>query len=299
MPAGIKRKKEISMKTPKRFLAQADLKRTLQITIGSLLLAAGILSGCASWPTEGPSGTFTITGIPSEYEGKFVKVSLYLPPQREEGKLIVPSPKEVARGPAAAIRNGELTFPLYGKEAGYFASDTVNVCLRLRDTEAELGRVFGNAGFDFIFAEVPFENGVTEVQWDDQVTPGFINVTNIPPEFADNTGATVYIGNPDYELKVTVVLKVPVAQGAEATCTVAFPPPTGSAPRIGTGKFIASEYGRYRSFPQSGTRDVVVQLATFTDPNDPRTVSYSFFRFRTAPIQDGGITLDLSRGVRR
>jgi hypothetical protein len=265
------------------------LKRALQINIGlPLVLAACIFSGCASWPTEGPSGTLTITGIPAEYEGKFVSSNLYIPPQ-----------KEVARGAAAAITNGELKLPLYGKKAGYFASDAANGCLRIRDTAAELGRVSGNANFDFIFAELRFENGVTEVKWDDQVTPGLITIIDIPPEFADNTGATVYIGHPDYELKVTVTGNLPVAKGTEASCTVDFPQLTGSTSEGGTGKFFASEYGKYRPFPQSGTRDVIVQLAAYTNPDDPQTLAYSFFQFKAALIQDGKITLDLSKGVKQ
>jgi hypothetical protein len=286
----------------KKILVKDGLKRVFQTTCGlSLLLAAYIFSGCASWPTEGPSGTFTITSIPAEYEGKFIKSSLYLPP--EKGKLI-PLPKEVARGPATAITNGELKLPLYGKEAGYFASDTANVCLRIGDTAAEVGGRYGNTGFDFIFAEVQFEDGMKELKWDDQVAPGFVTVTGIPPEFIENMqGSMVYIGNPDYELKVTLLGKSPVAQGAEATCSVAFPPPRSSAPRdIATGRFFASENDKYRSFPQSGTRDIVVQLATSTpnpNPNGVSMLSYSLFQFKAAPIQDGKIILDFSKGIRQ
>jgi hypothetical protein len=285
----------------KKFLVKDGLKRVFQTKCGlSLLLAACIFNGCASWPTEGPSGFLTITGIPSEYEGKFVKSSSYVPIPKEEQGLFS-SPKEVARGPATAITNGELKLPLYGKEAGYFGSDTANVCFRLRDTAEELGRIYGNANFDFIFADVQFEDGVKELKWDDQVRPGFITVTNLPAEFANNTGATVYIGNPDYELKVTVVLKAPVTQGTEATCTVDFPPATSPLRGIGTGKFFTSEYGKYRSFPQSGTRDVIVQLskAAETSTTGVSTLSYTLFRFKAARIDGYRIHLDLSEGIRQ
>jgi hypothetical protein len=285
----------------KKILIKNGLKRVLQTKCGlSLLLAAFIFNGCASWPTEGPSGTFTITGIPSEYEGKFVKLSLYLPLQIDKSKLISSAaPKEVARGPVTAVTNGELALPLYGKEAGYFGSDTVNVCLRIGDTAKEVGGRYGNAGFDFIFADVPFEDGVKEVKWNDQVTPGFITITNIPAEFKGST-ATVHIGHPDYELKATSILGAPIVTGTEATCTAILTSTENSTWQgILTEKFIASVDGKYLSFPQSGTRDVIVQLAKFADPNKPSTLSYTLFRFKTAPIQDGKIILDLSQGVRQ
>jgi hypothetical protein len=272
----------------KKFPVKDGLKRAFQTTCGlSLLLAAYIFSGCASWPTEGPSGTLTITGIPAEYEGKLALANL------------LASNKEVARGVATAITNGELKLPLYEKKSGYFGSDTFNIRLKIEDPgEAPINNQFGEAGTDAIFESVKFEDGVKEVKWDDQVTPGFITLTNIPPEFTGQTGgrALVYIGNPDYELKVTGPGS---AQGTEATCSVAFPLPTSSAPRdIATGKFIASEYGKYRPFPQSGTRDVIVQLSTFANPNNPATISYSFFRFKTARIDGYRIHLDLSEGVK-
>jgi hypothetical protein len=287
------------MKKTRLFLKDG-LKRALQTTCGlSLLVAASMFSGCASWPTEGPSGTLTITGIPAEYEGKFVRSSLLVPP--DKGALI-PAPKEIARSPATAITNGELTLALYGKDAGYFASDTANVCLRIGDTAEELGRIYGNANFDLIFADVPFEDGVKDVKWDDQVAPGFVTVTGVSPVFAENMhGAMVYIGRPDNALTVTLLGKLPVANGAEASSSVAFSQPAGSTPRdTVTGRFFVSENGKYRSFPQSGTRDVVVQLATST-PNTTgvSTLSYSLFRFNAAPIQNGTITLDLSKGVRQ
>jgi hypothetical protein len=199
------------------------LKRALQTTCGlSLLLAASMFNGCASWPTEGPSGTLTITGIPAEYEGKFVKASLFLPLEKKEGKLFISPPKEISRAPVAAISNGQLTLSLYGEEAGYFGSDTANVCLRIGDTAEKAGGRYGNAGFDFIFADVPFADGVKTVKWDDQITHGFVTLTNFPAGFlytneergiriinTDNTvkmgGATVYIRHPDQELKVTRV----------------------------------------------------------------------------------------------
>jgi hypothetical protein len=277
------------MKRTKSFLVKDGLKRALQITIGlPLVLAACIFSGCASWPSEGPSGLLTITGIPAEYEGKLALANL------------LASKKEVARGVATAITNGGLKLPLYEKKSGYFGSDTLDIRLKIEDAgEAPINNQFGEAGIDAIFESVQLRNGVSELKWDDQVTPGFIIITNIPPEFTDQTGgrALVYIGNPDYELKVSGPGS---AQGTEATCSVAFPLPTSSTPQnIATGKFIASEYGKYRPFPQSGTRDVIVQLAQYTNPNDPSTLSYSFFQFKAAPIQDGKITLDVSKGVKQ
>ncbi|MDR3343072.1 MAG: hypothetical protein LBT14_09875 [Treponema sp.] len=286
----------------KKFPVKNGLKRVFQTKCGlSLLLAACIFSGCASWPTEGPSGTFTITGIPSEYEGKFVMSSLYIPPEKKAGQLVVFSPKEIARGHATAITNGELKLPLYGKEGGYFGSDTANVCLRLRDTAAELNRIFGNTDFDLVFANVRFEDGVKELKWDDQVAHGFVTIIDLPAKFrsAENTGATVYIRHPDYELKVPLVMNKVVAQGVEGTCEVDLSPPTSSSLRGGTGKFFVEEYYNYRSFPQSGTRDIIVDILTYPQPYNQMTVVHSFFEFKAVPIQDGKITLDLSKGIKQ
>jgi hypothetical protein len=249
-----------------------------------------VLAGCASWPEEGPSGMLTITGIPAEYEGKFVKSSSYVPPA-DTAKLFA-TPKEVARAPVSVIRNGEAKLPLYGKKAGYFDSDIADTGLRIRDTAEALAGQIGNAGFDIMFALVRFNNGVADLKWNDQVTPGIVIITGIPAEFPDAgaTGATVYIGHPDYKLKVSVFMNAPVSTGAEATCFVEF--------EKGIGRFFVSEYGKYGHFPQSGTRDVIVQLGK-TDPDNPTTLSYSFFHFKSAPIQDGTITLDLSKGDKR
>jgi hypothetical protein len=247
---------------------------------GMVLTFGLMLAGCASWPTEGPSGTLTITDIPAEHEGRLALANL------------LASNKEIARGNTAVITNGELKLSLYTKKAGYFDNDTLNVRLKIEDPgEAPINNQFGEAGIDAFFESVTFENGVAELKWDDQLTPGFLTVTNIPAEFADNTGAIVYIGNPDYDLKVTVAGKAPIASGTEANCSVRF------ENGIGTGKFWTSEYGKYRPFPQSGTRDVIVQLATITNVANGG-ISYTLFQFKAASIQDGKITLDLAKGVK-
>jgi hypothetical protein len=284
------------MKTTKSFPVKDDLRRAFQITIGlPLVLAACVLSGCASWPTEGPSGTLTITGIPAEYEGKFIKSSLYLPLQIDKSKVISnATPKEVARSPAAAITNGEIRLPLYEKKAGYFASDTADVCLRIGDTAENF--TSGNAGFDFIFAEARFENGVKELKWDGQVTPGFITITNIPADFV-NGSATVSIGSPSTELKTSSLLGTTIVTGAEATCSITFGLTVGSDWQdTRTEKFFVKVDGKYLPFAQSGARDVIVNLAK---PDDSGKYSYSFLQFKAASIQDGKITLDLSKGVKQ
>lgn len=276
-----------------RSQSPADIRRLAsRVGIAALFAVIGLgLVECATFSKEGPSGELTITGISPEYEGKFIRASLYLPPP--DPTALFASPKEIGRSIVVGITNGELKLPIYGKKGGYFGNDTINVCLRIEDTEVSLNNTYGNADFDEIFGSVTFNNGAATVKWDNRVKAGFINITNIPSEFVDNTGAIVYIGNPDYDLKVSrsAGSAPPVASGGEGTCIVDF------KDGIGTGKFFSSELGKYRDFPPSGSRDTVVQLAVRKDPNNP-ALSYIFFRFKSAPIQDGKITLNLAQGVR-
>jgi hypothetical protein len=247
--------------------------KILFLAMTAMALTFGlVLAGCASWPTEGPSGTLTITGIPAEHEGKLVLANL------------LASNKEIARGNATAITAGEVKLPLYTKQAGYFGNDTLSVRIKTEVSDINV-----------LFDPVPFGDGVGELKWDDQIIPGFITVTNFPAEFADNSGSIVYVGNPGYILKATVIASAPpVYTGAEASCSVQI------ANGIGTGTFWASENGRFRHFPTSGTRDVIVQLASAGAELAPGVTSlvYTLFEFKAAPIQDGRITLNLANGVK-
>jgi hypothetical protein len=272
----------------KNFLAKDDLKRALQITIGlPLLLAVCILGGCVAWPISGGDpGWLTITGIEG-MDGKFVTSSSYLPPPAIPGILDFLGPKEVARSPAAVIINGEVKLHLYVAGSRYEEIDTVNVCLRIGQSAEGLAKRLGNTGFDHIFAEVRFNQGEMELNWADQVTPGYITIVNAPPEFAAGS-ATVYIGLPGHELKVSGT----AYQGAEATCTVALSNRTGTQQ-----PFFASpdgRFGNYRSYPKSGERDVIVVVRSSSGAR-----SSARFEFKAAVIQNGTITLDLSRGVRQ
>ena len=144
-----------------------------------LALAACIFSGCAS--SDGgksvePPGTLTITGIPAEYEGKFVSFSFDM--QNIAPVQIVASGKDpralLARVEGAVIKDGEARLLLFvqriiGGYTSYSGSDTFPVQLGIRDTAQSLqmpqeaGSVYEA---DFIFESVTFDKGAANMEWD-------------------------------------------------------------------------------------------------------------------------------------
>jgi hypothetical protein len=144
-----------------------------------LSLAAGLFTGCATTGGSGGAspGTLTITGIPAEYQGKYILIKVV-----SANKSFTSSKNGVT---GTVITNGEVNLPLY-KEAlfskGFLERDTGDIELSVMDTEKiSSGKVYV-AGFE----TVQFENGAAAVQWNDGAVLGIaVTITGIPAGYND------------------------------------------------------------------------------------------------------------------
>jgi hypothetical protein len=132
-------------------------------------LAAVVFASCTTIGTTSDSvvpGNLLITGIPLEYEGKYVSISW-------DSGLIITSSAEKPTGSlvtGAAIRNGEVNLPLYVMSkpdvlfwwwVGYNKNDIIDLGIVISDrVKASL-----HAKADVIFKLVKFRNGVATVRW--------------------------------------------------------------------------------------------------------------------------------------
>jgi hypothetical protein len=267
------------MKTKKSFLVKDGLKRVFQTTLSlSLLLAACIFIGCATTP-QGPHGTLTITGIPAEFEGKFITASSFYP---------LTGGSNQAHTERTVITNGEVALSIYkglfGKN-GYIASDTLQVSLDIADTKSA-GSLGGN---DAIFTSVTFENGDATVNWEDAVRPGYITITGIPADLHGGgaSGISITIGyysaNPFSGIPVTV--------------------PAGLNGHISNGtvtlKVYQADLSRQGlSYTETGIKDI---WATIDDhsKDSGMMAGNTTYLFKAVQITDGKATIDFSRGVRQ
>jgi len=281
------------------------------LTIGlPLALAACILNGCASTGSKeppGPPGILTITGIPAEYEGKFI--SAYMSSIPDFSKAIQNSPT-VARAEDRAIKNtserryivikdGEVKLPFYvnkafGDGGGYAGTDPVDVKLGISDREkAATGNYFT---FSLLsraaIASVAFEDGVAEAKWDDVCKPVYITVTNIPEIY--NQGSTIQVGQK--------AIKMPSIGGVVLfafEAAAAFGSDNGNV-RDGTTTvpvLPSRKASGYLSFPESGTMDVVI---TLSPPSSGSGVTVDHvFLFKNAQFTNSKTVLDFRQGARQ
>jgi hypothetical protein len=296
-----------------------SLKR---LTIGlPLAVAVCIFIGCASSgggsSSETP-GTLTITGIPEEYEGKFVSAGMTTAYNPSKGAFQVL--KGVARSEHTLAANGEVKLPVtnyapFGKK-GYAGSDTLDVKIVISDpvkgeVDPEIAESRSKAGLPpmeprteyvglsaAVFASVTFENGVAEANWDDAVKGGHITVTNIAvPEgytwSERGVAPVIYIG------KVTgsvIPYGTPSGNGGVINGTLAVPVLRS-----------LDESGRYSSFSENGTVAITLKLVlTAVDrPEITRGVSGVamdndfFFLFTAVEITDGKAVIDFRQGIRQ
>jgi hypothetical protein len=281
------------------------------LTIGlPLALAACIFSGCASMGggssnSNDPPGILTITGIPAEYEGKFVSANMMSIPNSNGSSV------QLARAQNRAIRDmtdrqyiaivdGEVKLPFYiekvfGDGGGYAGPAPGDVTLEIKDREkTDAVNVFNYPLISSaIIASVAFEDGVAQAKWSDAFKPIYITVTNIPEIYSQNS--TIEAGQ-----KAT---RAPLSIGG----VVVFGFETASAAgrgsnwvRNGTTTVPVLPWRKesgYIPFPASGTMDIVV---TLSPPSSGSGVTVGHvFLFKDMPITNGRATLDFRRGVRQ
>jgi hypothetical protein len=162
-----------------------------------LICAAALFASCSGIPDsrgelENP-GMFTLTGIPEEFDGKLVYVSIdfrdaapplaarepnYSPFQRKPQNNA--APPLVAREPPGGrqsgsdleliVYDGELKLPLYTQGffslGGYSGSDTYNIWFTISARDA-MDKWKLSYYATITFKSVQFENGVAAVNWND------------------------------------------------------------------------------------------------------------------------------------
>jgi len=289
------------------------------LTIGLLLaLAACIFSGCASTGSKeppNPPGILTITGIPAEYEGKFISADINNIPDfskaiQTSSTIAITEDRAIedSHSPERryiAIKDGEVKLPFYVKKAfgnggGYAGSDTADVKLEIADREkAASGKYFT---FPLLsraaIASVAFEDGVAEAKWDDACKPVYITVTNISEIF--NGSSTIQVGQK--AIKLPSIGNGPVVFGHDAAAA------SGSAQgsvRDGITTVVvlpSRKASGFMPFPESGTMDVVVSLflpAQKVAQGVNMPSGYHVFLFKDAQFTDSKADLDFRQGARQ
>lgn len=268
------------------------------LTIGlPLAMAVCIFSGCASTgggDSNTPPGTLTITGIPEEFNGKFISVgySFFPDPSKKIGIA-----KKVA-GINTAVKNGEARLPLHyigglGNKvgSGYIGNDTVDsITININDTSESK---YFTSEPDFAFASsVTFKNGVAAVKWDDAFKVGIsITINNIPAQYI-STAKELYADVFIYvEPDTTAVLGKPLfLMGSYGHNRI-------ENDNV-TIKIYKENQGPYLPAVLNGTKSVMVGLPSGKIASTG-TVTYDYFLFKAVQITDGNAVLDFRQGVKQ
>ncbi|GHV19846.1 hypothetical protein FACS189494_02410 [Spirochaetia bacterium] len=254
-------------------------------------LSAFLFTGCGTMGgamgdavSASSPGTLVITGIPGEYEGKFVSLSTLGLGEKVLSSLIdSAAPPKDEHGTGTVIKNGEVKLSLYTVEKnpfnpfnkysinGYVGNDTGTVGIRIRDT-AEPVYPENDTGIDAVFESITFENGAASAAWDAAFKSGSITITGIPDEFNGR--------------EVTVLL----GYGGNKMTAAAEKRLMGNSIRDGkvTIKII--------SYTVTGTKDIVLSIST------NRAVQNLFenaFLFKAAQINNGKVVLDFAKGIKQ
>ena len=255
--------------------------RNKLFTIGlPFVMVACIFIGCATMGGDSDGsepGTLTITGIPAQYNGKFVLFSWLSDIKTSAVKPVGSSP--TLKG--TVITNGAVTLPLYKGNSSLFSgipayngSDTLNIELVITDKDTP-----SQNAPDAYFTSVVFENGVAEVQWDTAVIPSTITITNIPADLNN------------MEIEILIGASGTALRGYTGEFTIFRMKPTN-------GTLTAKIFSRNKQGPicipvtESSTKDIALAI---TDPNSGVQRS-RYVLFKNAQITNGKVTLDFRQG---
>jgi len=300
------------------------------LTIGLPLSLAACIFCTGASKKASPPGTLTITGIPAEYKNKFIKTEIWNIPNPtakiKSSGAIANSEDRAVKGSDRlymAIKDDRVELPVYivkmfGQGDGYAGSDTTDIYIEIYErvavvsqTAEPLPSIFGKRKdpepapetFSFtilskaVIGAATFQNGVTEVKWEDAVKamPINITVTNIPAEYqpvdqSDFRNTQIQIGEKlEKALGGVFISKGVSSQGGgnirngTATATI-FP----------LGK---NDAGNYITLPENCTVDIAVSLSP---PSNDKGVSVAHvFLFKGVQITGSKAVLDLRRGVRQ
>jgi len=278
----------------KLFTIGLPLVMVVYIFIGAPVLAVG----------DDLTGTLTITGIPAEYDGKFVgSHDMHAIPDFKKAveitKIIAQSYKNVNAKVYVQVTNGEVKLPVYsfkiaGESKGYTGNDALDVILQIFDNNDQEN---ANILMSVFLPSVKFENGIAASKWDDALKPGTIIVNNIPEKPYINQTDNIF-GNNAQIVVGKGTKKVPIL-GLVFNTTLASG--TNNINSNGTATVQALP-NRTKSgcdpFPQSDTVDITVTLSVPPEPGKAVGVGHVFL-FKNVQISDGKAVLDLRKGVKQ
>lgn len=259
------------------------------------------------------AGSLTITGIPSEYQGKFVSSELQVTKPGPLGSTRL-SLLSVTATKGVITSAGEFKLPLR-EESGVFSktvdaytgSDPGNVTLNMFDTasqEASAGKK-GFASAAVRFDQVAFNNGEATVTWDNAIIADSVTITGIPAQY-DHQDATVYAG---YSVSAAGAL----VGGALSSLTGGKAGGDGSSSEaratdeVSEGTLIVQCFAKdNQSYTVTGAKDIMV----FIDSGERKEVKallggtqqeviYDKFLFKGVQITDGKAVLNFAQGVKQ
>jgi hypothetical protein len=289
----------------------------------SLFLTTYMLIGCASTGEAADStspGTLVVTGIPEEYNGKFVSLGSIGLDRALPFVASAEKPKDNFGGTGLVIANGEVNIPLYiykesfiplvgPKVSGYAGNDTITIGFCIKDATKQINPAHVDNAVDAIFELVTFENGTASVNWDDAFKAGSITITNIPDEF-NNSEATVFLGysgGNNSGAKPEMGLKARVDDG-RVTVKI-FRESSGDS----RGRVIAN--APLRSYTVTDTKDILlsIQILRTSDSHGITkenlvnavadsisiTALESITLFKAAQITNGKVVLNFASGIKQ
>jgi len=308
------------------------------LTIGlPLSLAVCIFSGCVSVSVidkeNSPPGTLTITGIPAEYKGKYIKTDIWNIPDPtakiQSSGAIAKSEDRTVKGHDTfyiAIKDERIELPVYivkmfGQGGGYAGSDTTDIYIEIYEkaaaqnnrggssftilSKAVIGAVAQNnreeSSFTIlskaVIGAVVFDNGVAEAKWDDAVkaSPITITVMNIPAKYQPVDESDFRNTQIQIGEKLEKALGgILISKGVSSQGSGNIRNRTITVTIFPLGK---NETGSYITLPENCTADIAVSLSP-PSSDSVMTVNHVFL-FKDEQITGGKAVLNLRRGTRQ
>jgi len=286
------------------------MKKNVVFMMGMLIIVIAFgfsVFGCASTGNnKAEPGVLTITGIPAEFEGKYISFSFdmganYKP--KLEASASDPRELFVGRKTAAVIKDSTASLmifedkPFIGLQA-FTGSVTIPVELCIRDT-ADSMQAVSTVGRDvmpdFIFDSVTFENGNAEIIWNNPIIPGVITITGIPSQYHEKS-ATIVIGLNRYN---PFIASGTPGRGGYMSSDIIY---IGGVIAQGnvTAKIYKQDRNNYMNYNFSGTKDIIVAIPNGKESSAIVTIgadpSYDYFIFRGVQINNGEAAINFNQG---
>ena len=238
---------------------------------------------CAARSGAAEPGRLTITGIPSEFEGKYFTSIMFSIPDYSKA---ISGSKRIAEGMSTVVVNGEAKLPVYeyklvGKPKVYNASNVLDVKFMIHDSSDISGKEFYSP--NVVFAAVQFSNGIAEVTWGDAIKAGIITITNIPDLY--NSGfqtLQLVIGQTSYNI---INPETPSGYGVIKNGRISVP------------VLRARDRSGYVPYTENGTKDI---LLIIQPPKSGQAISvYDQYLFTNVRITNGRADINFAVGSKQ